>query len=391
MSTVELPKGWKLVRFGDVAESIMERVDDPSKAGVERYVGLEHLDSDTTVIRRWGKPEDVEATKLRFYPGDVIYARRRAYQRKLGVADFEGICSAHALVLRARTSTCVPEFLPYFLQGDAFHRRALDISVGSLSPTINWKTLAVQEFALPPLDEQRRIADVLRAADEVVEGLRLVQERMLLTLAAFGAAVATGGVAKSDLTTVADLVEEDRPVTYGILKPGVGFPGGVPVIKVKDYPSGYIQTEDLLLTSPEIDSDYKRSRLRKGDLLISIRGTIGRTAEVPLELAGANITQDTARLTIRRDHDRRYIRHMLDSRFVQEQIEQRISGLAVKGINIGALRQVLVPTPPRTVQRELAERFELIETVLNIEREHMENTRNLRASLLEQLLGGPRE
>ena len=149
------------MRFAEVAESVTERVDDPSAAGVDAYVGLDHLDSGTPKISRWGSPADVESTKLRFYPGDVIYARRRAYQRKLGVAEFEGICSAHALVLRARPDVCLPEFLPYFLQSDQFHERALDISVGSLSPTINWKTLAIQLFVLPPPEEQLRVVELM--------------------------------------------------------------------------------------------------------------------------------------------------------------------------------------------------------------------------------------
>lgn len=160
--------GWRIVRFGEMADSITDRADNSAEAGVERYVGLEHLDSDSLRLRRWGKPTDVEATKLRFKPGDIIFGRRRAYQRKLAVADFEGICSAHALVLRAREDTVAKEFLPLFMQSDSFFERAIMISVGGLSPTINWKTLAVQEFALPPKDEQRRIAEVLWAAEHAL-------------------------------------------------------------------------------------------------------------------------------------------------------------------------------------------------------------------------------
>lgn len=166
-----LRPGWRVVRFDAMAENVNDRVDDPAEAGVEYYVGLEHLDPESLKVRRWGKPTDVEATKLRFKPGDIIFGRRRAYQRKLAVAEFEGICSAHAMVLRAREKVVLPEFLPFFMQSDIFFERAMSISVGSLSPTINWKTLAVQEFALPPRDEQRRIAEILWAADEAVERL----------------------------------------------------------------------------------------------------------------------------------------------------------------------------------------------------------------------------
>jgi type I restriction enzyme S subunit len=160
-------------RFDQLATQVNDRVDDPAASGVERYVGLEHLDADSLSIRRWGEITDVESTKLRFQPGDIIFGKRRVYQRKLAVADFEGICSAHAMVLRAKPDVVDPGFLPYFMQSDLFMERALSISVGSLSPTINWKDLAQQEFALPPIEEQRRIVFSLIAIEEASERVYL--------------------------------------------------------------------------------------------------------------------------------------------------------------------------------------------------------------------------
>lgn len=154
-------------RFDEMAVIINDRIDDPAEADVEYYVGLEHLDSESLSIRRWGSPSDVEATKLRFRTGDIIFGRRRAYQRKLAVAPFDGICSAHAMVLRAKPEVALPEFLPFFMQSDLFMERAKEISVGSLSPTINWRTLAGEEFALPPLAEQKRMADVLGVVEKL--------------------------------------------------------------------------------------------------------------------------------------------------------------------------------------------------------------------------------
>lgn len=160
--------GWTRVRFDQIATQINDRVDNPAEAGVERYVGLEHLDPDSLRIRRWGEPTDVESTKLRFQPGDIIFGKRRVYQRKVAVADFEGICSAHAMVLRAKPGTVLPEFLPFFMQSDLFMERALSISVGSLSPTINWKALAAEEFLLPPIQEQARLVEARSAIEGTV-------------------------------------------------------------------------------------------------------------------------------------------------------------------------------------------------------------------------------
>lgn len=161
-------KDWKKYRFEQIARSISERVE-PADTDLEIYVGLEHIDAESVHIKRWGTPADVDGTKLRVYPGDVIFGKRRAYQRKAAVANFDGICSAHAMVLRANPDVIEPSLFPFFMHSDMFMHRAIDISVGSLSPTINWGTLKTQEFLLPPKDQQARIAELLWAADEVVQ------------------------------------------------------------------------------------------------------------------------------------------------------------------------------------------------------------------------------
>ena len=113
MSTQSLKPGWEMVKFSDIVQNVALRVD-PSEAKTDIYVGLEHLDPSTLHLRKWGHPFDVIGQKLAFKKGDVIFGRRRAYQRKLAVAEFDGICSAHAIVVRAKPRMILPEFLPFF-------------------------------------------------------------------------------------------------------------------------------------------------------------------------------------------------------------------------------------------------------------------------------------
>jgi hypothetical protein len=162
---------WRKFRFDEIAQSIGERVE-PTTTDLEIYVGLDHIDSESVHIKRFGKREDVSGTKLRCYPGDVIFGRRRAYQRKAAICKFDGFCSAHSLVLRARPEVIDPKLFPFFLHSDTFMHRAVDISVGSLSPTINWGTLKKQEFLLPPKDQQVKLAGLLWAANEAVEAVQ---------------------------------------------------------------------------------------------------------------------------------------------------------------------------------------------------------------------------
>ena len=169
----------QVFRFDQMAVQVKDKVN-PAEANVDRYVGLEHIDPESLKIRRWGETSDVESSKIIFKSGDIIFGKRRAYQRKLAVADFDGICSAHAMVLRPKTVVVLEELLPFFMQSDVFMDRAVKISVGGLSPTINWRDLAKEEFALPRLEDQRRIAEVLQANETTLVSLDLLAAKLEL-------------------------------------------------------------------------------------------------------------------------------------------------------------------------------------------------------------------
>ncbi|MEM0935309.1 MAG: restriction endonuclease subunit S [Pseudomonadota bacterium] len=204
---LERPSKLVSYRFDQLADQINKRVM-PDEADVERYVGLEHLDPDSLRIRRWGDTSEVESTKLLFQPGDIIFGKRRVYQRKVAVADFEGICSAHAMVLRAKPETVLPEFLPFFMQSDLFMERALSISVGSLSPTINWKALAKEEFLLPPIQEQARLVEAFSAYRAAYESLQEAEDRLADVQAAYVENLLYERFKNSPVLPVKDLLTE---------------------------------------------------------------------------------------------------------------------------------------------------------------------------------------
>lgn len=175
MSTQSLKPGWKMVKFGEVVKNanLVER--DPETNGVEKIVGLEHIDPENLHIRRWNSVAVGTSFTRKFVPGQTLFGKRRAYQRKVAYAEFEGICSGDILTFEPKNrKVLLPELLPFICQGDAFFDYALDTSAGSLSPRTSWAALKDFEFPLPPIDEQKRIAEILWAADEAVEQWRRV-------------------------------------------------------------------------------------------------------------------------------------------------------------------------------------------------------------------------
>lgn len=164
MST-DLNMEYQEVKFGEIAKHISKRVE-PSETTLEIYVGLEHLDPDSLKITRHGVPSDVAGQKLLVKKGQIIFGKRRAYQRKVAVADWDCICSAHAMVLEAIPGKILPEFLPFFMQSNQFMERAVEISEGSLSPTIKWKVLEQQVFKIPKTSSQERVISIFKQIND---------------------------------------------------------------------------------------------------------------------------------------------------------------------------------------------------------------------------------
>ncbi|MBP3593051.1 MAG: restriction endonuclease subunit S [Lachnospiraceae bacterium] len=158
-------------RFEEIAINSTEK-KKPTEEDKYTYLGLEHLDSGCLTVKRYGSDVAPIGEKLVMKKGDVLFGKRRAYQKKVAIAPFDGIFSAHGMVLRPREEVIDKDFFPLFISSDYFLDAAIKLSVGSLSPTINWKDLKNLELELPSIEEQRTLASVLWAMNDTKEAYK---------------------------------------------------------------------------------------------------------------------------------------------------------------------------------------------------------------------------
>ena len=158
-------------RFEQIAINSTEK-KKPVEEDRFTYLGLEHLDSGSLKVTRFGSDVAPIGEKLVMRKGDVLFGKRRAYQKKVAIAPFDGIFSAHGMVLRPNVEVIDPDFFPLFISSDYFLDAAIKISVGSLSPTINWRDLKILEFELPDLETQRKLAAVLWSINDTMESYK---------------------------------------------------------------------------------------------------------------------------------------------------------------------------------------------------------------------------
>lgn len=135
----------------------------------------------------------------------------------------------------------------------------------------------------------------------------------------------------------------ERKIGYGIVQPGSNQKQGTPIIKVKNIISGLKSITDLDCTTEQINSKYERTKLRGGELIISVVGTIGKTAIVPKSFAGCNLVRATAMIDIPDLQIAKWVKYYLDSPNGQKYIHQNLNTTVQPTLNIKSLSEMPIP------------------------------------------------
>ena len=269
---------WDKVTLGDIAQSLTIATKDPLSEGFGRYVGLEHIEPGNIHIKSWGNVADGTTFTRVFRKGQVLFGKRRAYQKKTAMAEFDGICSGDILVCEAIKGAVVPELLPFIVQSDRFFEHAIKTSAGSLSPRTKFKDLAKFTFKLPakPAD-QKRIADLLWSIDVAVEKKKILLISMLDVLLGCTnqALVGEKGLKAWPKKRLGDCLSE-KPMYGAPASAKTYTPGSPRYVRITDIDDeGRLNADDVV--SADLDS-YEAYVLRKDDFLFARTGnTVGKT------------------------------------------------------------------------------------------------------------------
>jgi type I restriction enzyme, S subunit len=356
--------GWQRVRFGDVVRNVSESVVDPVSAGLERAVGMEHLEPGELEVTRWAPTSDGLTFTRRFRAGQVLFGRRRAYQRKVAVADFTGVCSGDIYVLEPSGEQLIDELLPFIVQSEPFFQYALRTSAGSLSPRTKWTDLKNYEFDLPPIIEQREVAGVLRAADEYRRRCRQLVARAedaynVLLDEAFADMAAN----EANLALLSDVTTK---IVDGVHKTPTYVEKGIPFLTVENLTRGrgIDFTRTRFVTEVDHREFIKRAHPQFGDVLVSKDGTLG-VARVVDDDREFSIFVSVALLKPALDRvDPWYLRAYFDSSLFKKALASKTSGSALKHIHLIDFRNARVPVPDLVAQAAVVRRLEIADAAV---------------------------
>jgi type I restriction enzyme S subunit len=308
----------------------------------------------------------------------VIISTVRTYLR--AIASIKNpkpntIVSTGFAVIRAKDIEA--KYLAFALREPGLINEIVARSVGVSYPAINASEIGCLPIPIPKEDEQRTIADFLdretARIDALVDKNRRLIERLKEKRSALISRTVTRGLPLEEaraagfdpnpklkdsgvewlgpipkewgIQPLMHLTDQSRMIMYGIVLPGPDVEDGVLIVKGGDIKPGNLRPENLCRTTREIERNYARSRLKAGDIVFSIRGTVGEAELVPQAIEGANLTQDAARVAAREGVDSRWLLYSLKSLAVIDALLSLSLGAAVRGVNIRDLKRVSIPLP----------------------------------------------
>ena len=399
----QIPKGWRLVRLGDVAH-IRNNLALAGEDGRTAYVALEHILSGGRLTSH-GKSADSVSTKTRFQQGDTLYGKLRPNLRKVIRAEFDGVCSTEILAIFAK-GKWDGRFLSHLIRGDLLHGHAMQGITGTKMPRTSWGHLKTFEFLSPPLPEQRAIAAVLDSIDGAIERTEAViaatgqlRDSLLHELLTRGVpGWHTEWKEAPGLGTIPAGWEVVR-LGEGVIHVGSGVTpkggksaytsSGITFLRSQNVHFDGLRLEDVVYIPSEIDNLMRRSRVQPEDVLLNITGaSIGRCTIAPLDLGPANVNQHVCIIRTTEGFNSHFVWKWLSTPRSQREIDDIQTGQSRQGLNYQQVRQLTVARPPRAEQDSIVEIQSGVDATLAEAKRERDGLQLLKESTADALLTG---
>jgi type I restriction enzyme S subunit len=368
----------------------------PSKS-VERYfqgdipwiTGADITSPVVTTARSFITKEAVTSSATNRVPAGTVLLVTRTSIGKVATAGVDLCFSQDITAITPDASRSHASYLVEFLktQETHFERQARGATIKGITRQV----VGDLEIPLPPLAEQRRIAEVLDRAEALRSKRRAALAQLdsltqSLFLDLFGdPATNPKGFPKKPL---ASLVRDDDTINYGVVQPGDDLDEGVPLVRVGDLIEGKVRHSELKRIAPSIEAAYKRSRLRGDEILVSCVGSIGVVALANESVKGFNIARAVARIPLAETTCRLFMAAYLSTDFVQRYFTNELRTVSQPTLNIKQLSETAVVLPPIQSQREFARRVTAVEALKTAQRASLAELDALFATLQHRAFRG---
>lgn len=400
----EVPDGWQSLRFGDVIRSFAGGT--PSRSNAAYYgPGMPWLKSGEvragriTIVEEQITELGLRESSARIAKaGSPVIAMYGATAGVAGILEIDAALNQAVLAIEPVAAKLNNEFCFHLLSAEA--PRLLGMTQGSGQPNLSKGLIDGLNVDLPPLDEQRRIADVLRSVDEAIAQIKFAAEQASRAIEGMLQRLFVEGIGhtafKAGHSSAIPITWEEKPlgelsatpITYGVVQPGDNAADGVRLIRGGDFPNGRIDPNTLRTIGNDIAEQYRRTQLCGGEVLVSLVGYPGACAVVPQSLAGANVNRAVAVIRVGEAVTAGYLYHFIRSPVAQARLMKETIGSAQQVINLRDLKEIMVAVPPKREQEQIVAILANLDAFVELEKANLAQLTTLKISLAADLLSG---
>ncbi|MBA3284841.1 MAG: restriction endonuclease subunit S [Nitrosopumilus sp.] len=356
-------KGWDKISLGEVCKNLNLSEREPLSNGIERYIGLEHIETQNLHVKSWGDVAEGTTFTKKFLKGQVLFGKRRAYLKKAALAKFDGICSGDILVFEANDKILNKKLLPFLVSSDRFFDFAVQTSAGSLSPRTKFQDLAKFEFLLPPKEQQSKLADLLWSGDTMIEYRKKMGEKLNQVY---------------DCLKFASFFLEPQNKRYKEMSVGEI----APLQRGFDLPNGkIIEGEYQVGYSNGFSKSHNDYRVEGPGVFTGRSGTIGNVFYSNEKYWPHNTTLWVTNFN---DNFPKYIYHLYSSL----NFENHSAGTGVPTLNRNDIHKIKVRIPPKNIQIQIAEKLDSMASQINAFKKNLEISKQIQKQLINQIFGG---
>ncbi|TOP58514.1 hypothetical protein CGH12_13625 [Vibrio parahaemolyticus] len=179
-----------------------------------------------------------------------------------------------------------------------------------------------------------------------------------------------------------------KNISYGVVQTG-DKDLIVPCVRVVDLTSGSLNRDTFIKTSEAINQSYKKTILESGELMVALRGVIGLTRAVPVDLVGCNLTRGIARISPdQKRFSSQFIEQALNTPKSSQRFDQLKNGSALKEISIGELNKYSTDYPYLPEQQKIASFLSKVDEKITLLTEKKDKLAEYKKGVMQQLFNG---
>ena len=377
---------WQTTKLGELATEISKRVDNPSESEYDRFVGLGNFVSGDIKIKSWETTDNLASSAKAFQSGDILFARRNAYLRRASMVDFDGCCSGDAFVLRENHEKVVPGFLAFLLNSNALWDYANSNAAGTMSKRVKWRDLAEYEFLLPPKDEQAKLAELLWAMDDVIEGYWKTK----ISLENYKRRIAydcyySEKVLKVNLEDLTIKIQDGSHFSPKVFYPENDGTRYRYVTSKNIRVTGIEFKEDLYIDKAFHDSIYPRCDVMRGDILLTKDGANTGAATLNSLEEEFSLLSSVCLIRSNDKTTNEYLCQYINSEIGNYNLVNQMTGTAITRLTLTTLRKIKIPIPNLKKQIEVVNSLNSIDMGISSSIESINIARDLQKSLINQV------